>query len=92
MTPATLPVDSRATTSSAEDGELEVRSDATETSVRKQRVPLIMPSEQEYFWHFEWQQGEREAAAERDTGKVVRFDSDDPEDIVRWLHESDGDN
>lgn len=56
---------------------------------RVREVPLTMPTEQEYYWHFEWQQAEREALAERDAGESVRFDSDDPEDIVRWLNEPD---
>lgn len=60
-------------------------------SGRARRVPLIIPSAQEYYWHFEWQQGEREAAAEREAGDVVRFDSEDPADIIRWLHEPDED-
>lgn len=91
MSHATIPIDTRATTSSAEEGEIEVRPDATSASPlaaeKRRRVPLIMPSEQEYYWHFAWQQGEREGQTEREAGEVVRFDSDDPEDILDWLHE-----
>ena len=91
MTPDTLAVDTRVTTSSAEEGEIEVRPDATSSSPTggTRRVPLTMPSTQEYYWHFSWQQGEREFQAERAAGDTVRFDSDHPEDIVRWLRESD---
>ena len=56
---------------------------------RRRRVPLTMPRAQAYYWRYKWQDGERAALVELDAGEVVRFDSDDPEDIVRWLHEDD---
>lgn len=87
-TAGTFTLEPTATTSHVED--MVVPSTSTEV-VRQRWVPLTMPSAQEYYWHFEWQQGEREGAAEREAGDVVRFDSDDPEDIVRWLHEPDDD-
>jgi len=57
---------------------------------REQVVPLTMPSSQEYYWRQCWQQGERASLAELEAGHGIVFDSDDPEDIVRWLHEPDG--
>ena len=62
-------------------------SNATEASVdvRRRRIPLTMPKAQEYYWHFGWQHGEREALADIERGEFVRFDSDDPNDIARWL-------
>ena len=53
------------------------------------RVPLIIPAAQAYYWRHSWQQGERESLAALEAGQTVVFDSDDPEDIVRWLHASD---
>ncbi len=49
-------------------------------------VPLTIPASQEYYWQHAWQQGERETLAALAEGNSVLFDSDDPEDIVRWLH------
>jgi hypothetical protein len=48
-----------------------------------------MPREQEYFWRFEWQQAERDTLARLEAGEGIVFDSDDPDDIVRWLHAPD---
>jgi len=50
-----------------------------------------MPSAQEYYWRSRWQKGERETLATIEDGDAVVFDSDDPEDVVRWLHEPDED-
>lgn len=54
-----------------------------------QRVPLTMPSGQTYYWRHEWQKDERESLAALEAGDAIVFDSDDPEDIVRWLHAPD---
>lgn len=64
---------------------------ATEStrSLLERHVPLTIPGAQEYYWHFEWQSGEREALAELETGQSVRFDGDDPQDIARWLDAPD---
>jgi hypothetical protein len=51
------------------------------------RVPLVMPSDQEYYWRFTWQHEERQCLLELDAGNWVTFDSDDPEDAARWLRE-----
>ena len=81
-------------TASIEQSRIRVRlsvdqTDATESS-SVQRVPLTIPRAQAYYWGYEWQQGERESRAELDAGHGIVFDSDDPQDIVRWLHEPDG--
>lgn len=80
-------------TLSSTSDHLSVAPDATETSrqLRERRIPLTIPSDQEYYWHYEWQQGEREALAAMDAGDSIVFDSDDPEDVVRWLQEPDAD-
>jgi hypothetical protein len=51
------------------------------------RVPIVMPSDQEYYWHFTWQNEERQCLLELETGQRVTFDTDDPEDAARWLRE-----
>lgn len=55
------------------------------TAMFDRSVPFVIPSEQEYFWRFEWQQGERAASADLKAGRRHRFDSDDPTDAARWL-------
>lgn len=49
-----------------------------------------MPHSQQYYWQRRWQQGERESMAAFEAGEGIVFDSDDPEDIVRWLRAPDG--
>jgi hypothetical protein len=49
------------------------------------RPPIIPSADQAYFWTAEWQRGEAEAEAELAAGDVVEFDSDDPNDVIRWL-------
>lgn len=72
------------------EGRVSITAAATEsTSSPGRRVPLIIPGAQEYFWHFEWQSGERAALAELEAGEGVLFDGDDPQDIARWLNDSD---
>ncbi len=61
----------------------------TAPTAGRRHVPLTLPSAQEYYWHFTWQEGERESLAELEAGIRIRFDSDDPEDIIRWLHAPD---
>jgi hypothetical protein len=48
-----------------------------------------MPRAQQYFWSHEWQQAERETLDAFSAGKGMVFDSDDPKDILRWLHGDD---
>ena len=55
----------------------------------QQTVPLTMPRSQAYYWRSTWQKAERANLAELDAGDRVRFDSDDPDDILRWLDEPD---
>lgn len=54
-----------------------------------QRPPLFVARDEIFFWTAAWQAGERASAAERHAGKSILFDSDDPEDIIRWLHADD---
>jgi hypothetical protein len=48
-------------------------------------VMEVADPDQSYFRSPEWQAGERESEEARLAGEAVRFDSDDPDDIVRWL-------
>lgn len=54
-----------------------------------QRPPLFIAQDEIFFWTAAWQAGERESAAERAAGNSIVFDSDDPQDIIRWLHADD---
>ena len=79
------------TTLEASANQIAVDPGAIEVTRRPGRVsiPFSIPRDQEYYWHRSWQAEEREALAERDAGKVFRFDSDDPEDAARFLDEAD---
>jgi hypothetical protein len=55
----------------------------------RQRVPLTMPRSQAYYWRSPWQKAERASLEEMAAGQAVRFDSDDPDDIIRWLDAPD---
>jgi len=59
------------------------------TGMANRRVPLTIPSAQAYFWGHKWQQAERETLAAFDAGQGIVFDTDDPQDILRWLHAPD---
>jgi hypothetical protein len=50
-----------------------------------ERVPVMIPADQAYYWTAEWQAGERESAEERAAGRSVVFDGSDPDDVIRWL-------
>jgi hypothetical protein len=50
-------------------------------------VPIVMPSEQEYYWRFTWQNEERQCLLELRDGRSLRFNGEDPEDAARWLLE-----
>lgn len=53
-----------------------------DVSVRR-RVPVIIPSSQEYYWTWEWQDGEREALRDLRAGRSRVFNTG--ADAVRWL-------
>ncbi len=48
-------------------------------------MPVFIPRDQAYYWSFAWQQDIRESMAALDNGDYEEFDSDDPNDVVRWL-------
>lgn len=51
------------------------------------RIPIVMPSAQTYYWSAAWQRAEAESMADYAAGAYV--ESDDPEDVIRWLDETD---
>lgn len=59
------------------------------TDLSRREVPLTMPADEIVYWTAKWRADERESAAARERGEVVRFDSDDPTDAVRWLLSDD---
>jgi hypothetical protein len=60
-------------------------------SNRKQPIgiPAFVRADEAYYWSAPWQNGVREALAARKAGDSVRFDSGDPNDVLRWLFDVD---
>ena len=54
---------------------------------RERRVPLMISSEQEYYWTRAWQEGELEALDEIKAGAAHVFT--DPEEAIRWILSED---
>lgn len=48
-------------------------------------MPVFIPRDQAYYWSFPWQKDIRESMAALEAGDYEEFDSDDPNDVVRWL-------
>ena len=48
-------------------------------------VPILMSREQEHLFSSVWREGDRESMADIESGQFQVFDSDDPDDVVRWL-------
>jgi hypothetical protein len=48
-------------------------------------MPAFISAEEEYFWSVPWQEDIRESLAAREAGDSRVFESDDPNDVVRWL-------
>jgi hypothetical protein len=54
-------------------------------------VPIFIGAEEAYYWSVPWQEDVRESMAALAAGDYVEFDSDDPNDVVRWLLRDDAD-
>ena len=54
-------------------------------------VPPFIGADEAYYWSFPWQEDVRAAMTARAAGESVLFDSDDPNDVVRWLLSEDDD-
>jgi hypothetical protein len=61
------------------------RASATDPHRPASPVPASIPSDQAYYWSVPWQRDVREAMEAYDAGDVEVFDSDDPNDVVRWF-------
>jgi hypothetical protein len=48
-------------------------------------MPAFIQADEAYYWSSPWQRDAREAMAARAAGESAVFDSDDPDDVVRWL-------
>lgn len=63
------------------------------TSSPENRVPTTMPAsiptDQAYYWSVPWQADVRESLEALRAGEFVEFDSDDPNDVARWLLSDD---
>lgn len=49
------------------------------------KMPLSIPSGQAYYWSIMWQDDVRASIAALEAGDYADFDTDDPNDVVRWL-------
>jgi hypothetical protein len=88
MSPSTISIDPRATAASERKAEVypSASSSGGEKNFQGARlVPMSVPEGQGYLWSIAWQKGEAEADEALMTGDFVKFDSDDPDDVIRWL-------
>lgn len=46
---------------------------------------------QAYYWSTKWQEGLAQTIADLQADQYVRFDSDDPTDVARWLLDGNDD-
>jgi hypothetical protein len=51
----------------------------------RRRVPFAIPRDQLYYWSREWTEDVEASLAELEAGEFVDFDSNDPNDVARWL-------
>jgi hypothetical protein len=54
-------------------------------------MPPVIPADQVYYWSSEWRRAIAQSHAALEAGDYVEFDSDDPNDIVRWFLSDDDD-
>ena len=48
-------------------------------------LPPAISREEAYYWTARWQNDEAESLREHAEGRSITFDSDDPDDVIRWL-------
>jgi hypothetical protein len=58
---------------------------------RPAEVPASIPTDQAYYWSVPWQTDIRESMNALSAGEFEDFDSDDPNDVARWLLGGDDD-
>ncbi|MBK5218535.1 MAG: hypothetical protein JJE35_01930 [Thermoleophilia bacterium] len=56
------------------------------------RVPAFISADQAYYWSREWQQDVLASMQALREGEFQDFDSDDPNDVARWLLSVDEDD
>jgi hypothetical protein len=49
------------------------------------RVPFMIEKAQAYYWTTKWMESLDKAIADIQSGNYMRFNSDDPTDVARWL-------
>lgn len=59
---------------------------------RPRRVPAFISADEAYYWTREWQQDVLESMQALRAGEYEDFDSDDPNDVARWLLSVDKDD
>jgi hypothetical protein len=62
-----------------------------DTITEGRTVPFMIEKDQAYYWSHKWQAGIHETIADLQAGQYVRFDSDDPTDVARWLLDGNDD-
>jgi hypothetical protein len=55
------------------------------------RVPFMIEKAQAYYWTTKWLENLDKSIADIQSGEYVRFDSDDPMDVARWLLDGNDD-
>jgi hypothetical protein len=55
-------------------------------------VPAFIRADEAYYWSFRWQEDVRESVAALKSGDFEEFNSDNPNDVVRWLLTEDEDD
>jgi hypothetical protein len=48
-------------------------------------APAFIRADEAYYWTFHWQHDVRESMNALSEGEYQDFDSDDPNDVVRWM-------
>ena len=48
-------------------------------------MPASIPADQAYYWSAAWQDDIRDSLEALAGGEYEDFDSDDPNDVVRWF-------
>jgi hypothetical protein len=57
----------------------------------RRMAPAFISADEAYYWSFYWQRDVRESMAALAAGDYEEFDSDDPNDVVRWMLDVDDD-
>jgi len=48
-------------------------------------APAFIRADEAYYWSFHWQQDVQETMSALSRGEYEEFDSDDPNDVARWM-------